>query len=155
MFFMQEKVHIERLIANCIDKNMFLVDLTISKSNQIKVFLDSVDGIKIEDCIRISRCIEGQLNRDEEDFELEVSSPGLDHPFKVVEQYRKNIGKEVEVVKVNGEKLTGVLKSLQDNAITLLYSSNTKNKKQIKQEDITEKQILLNDIKSTKLVINF
>ena len=102
---MLDKNHIWTLTENCIDSNSFIVDITVSKENRIRIFIDSFKDIKIEDCVIISQCIENKLDRDIEDFELEVSSAGLDHPFRVKKQYVKNIGKKVEIIKKMEKKL--------------------------------------------------
>ena len=134
----------------------FVVDVTIDRSNKIRVLIDRNDGIRVEDCVKISREIEGMLDRDEEDFALEVSSPGLDSPFRVPEQYEKNKGKEVEVTLTDGKKMTGVLIDTSEQGIEMEYIE-----KVIvpgKKKKVTEKkQISLgfDDIKTTKKVINF
>lgn len=79
------------------EHHLFLVELKISKDNVIEVFVDALEGVNIQTCIAVSREIESSLNRDEEDFELTVSSAGLGYPFKVEQQYQKNLGKSVEI----------------------------------------------------------
>ena len=78
-------------------KDYFFVDATVNKENKIVVEIDHKDGVWIEDCCDLSRFIESHLNRDEEDFELEVGSAGIGQPLKVLQQYQNNIGNEVEV----------------------------------------------------------
>ena len=94
------------------DKDYFLVDVEVSLDNRVVVEIDHADGVWIEDCVELSRFIEDRLNRDEEDFELEVGSAGLGQPFKVEQQYLNFIGKDVEVLTEDGKKLKGVLKSV-------------------------------------------
>ena len=79
------------------EHHLFLVELKISKDNVIEVFVDALEGVNIQTCIAVSREIESSLNRDEEDFELTVSSAGIGYPFKVEQQYQKNLGKSVEI----------------------------------------------------------
>jgi ribosome maturation factor RimP len=93
-------------------KDYFLVDVEVSQDNRVVVEIDHADGVWIEDCVELSRFIEDRLNRDEEDFELEVGSAGLGQPFKVAQQYVNHIGKEVEVLTLDGKKLKGILKSV-------------------------------------------
>ncbi len=138
------------------EKDIFLVDLKITKSNQIMVYVDSNKGVAIDECVEISRFIESCLDRDTEDFELEVSSAGIGYPFMVEEQYLKNIGKEVELLLKTGEKLTGVLKSYAKTTIELEHS------KMIKQEGKKRKQLVtrvdsfkINNIKSIKVILSF
>ena len=89
------------------DKEYFLVDVEINSENKIVVEIDHTDGVWIEDCVELSRFIEDRLDRDAEDFELEVGSAGLGQPFKVVQQYMNHIGKEVEVLDADGKKYKG------------------------------------------------
>ena len=90
----------------------FLVDISFSADDRIVIEIDHADGVWIEDCVELSRFIEDRLNRDDEDFELEVGSAGLGQPFKVAQQYVNHIGKEVEVLTLDGKKLKGILKSV-------------------------------------------
>src|SRR4030042_1586705 len=90
-------------IRTCIDEelrrnDLFLIDLVVSSSNRIKVVIDSMKGITVDECARLSRTIENKLDRDEEDFDLEVSSPGLDRPLVLPFQYLKNTGRQIEVL---------------------------------------------------------
>ena len=94
------------------DKDYFLVDVEVSHDNRVVVEIDHADGVWIEDCVELSRFIEDHLNRDEEDYELEVGSAGIGQPFKVAQQYVNHIGKEVEVLTLDGKKLKGILKSV-------------------------------------------
>lgn len=100
-------------------KNLFLVDLKISKDNVIELFIDSLTGVNIQTCITISREIEEHLDRDEEDFELTVSSAGIGYPFKVEEQFQKNLEKLVEVNRKDNTKITGILKAFDTQSITI------------------------------------
>ena len=84
---------------NELDKGLFIVDLAISSANDIKLFLDAEQSkVSIQDCVSVSRNIEHNLDREKEDFQLSVSSAGMDQPFKVHKQYVKNVGREVKVV---------------------------------------------------------
>ena len=91
------------------EHHLFLVELKISKDNVIEVFVDALEGVNIQTCIAVSREIESSLNRDGEDFELTVSSAGLGYPFKVEQQYQKNLGKSVEIKLNDHTKLNGIL----------------------------------------------
>ncbi|MBR6440789.1 MAG: ribosome assembly cofactor RimP, partial [Bacteroidales bacterium] len=107
---MIEKIKILELVNNALDgSDKFLVSLKITPDNRIFVDIDGDNGINVDDCIELSRAIESQLDRDEEDFELNVSSAGADQPLKLTRQYRKNIGRDVEVVYLDGEKVEGEL----------------------------------------------
>lgn len=98
------------------DKDYFLVDIEVSKDDKIVVEIDHADGVWIEDCADLSRYIEERLDRDEQDYELEVGSAGLGQPFKVPQQYINFTGKEVEVLDGNGKKWKGILKAVDGNA---------------------------------------
>lgn len=101
------------------EQNLFLVNLSVSRGNKIAIYIDSLEGTRIEDCIQLSRFIEQNLNRDAEDFELDVSTPGLSKPFLVEEQYQKYTGREIEIKTTSGEKVTGILKSFSKDIITV------------------------------------
>ena len=93
--------------------DLFLVDITIGKDNNIVVEVGSPTGVDIDECIRITRHIEAVFNRDVEDYELEVGSAGITSPFKVREQYEMNVGNDIEVLTRDGRKLRGVLTEVQ------------------------------------------
>lgn len=102
------------------ENNFFLVDVKVSKNNEIDITFDSLDrSIDLDDCVKISRAVESGLDRDKEDFSLTVGSAGLTAPFKVPMQYKKNIGKEVDVFFRTGKKLSGILKSFEGDTIEL------------------------------------
>ncbi|MBO4498853.1 MAG: ribosome assembly cofactor RimP [Bacteroidaceae bacterium] len=97
----------------------FLVDVSVSRDNRIVVEIDHPDGVWIDDCVELSRFIEGALDRDVEDYELEVGSAGIGQPFKVLQQYLNHIGQEVEVLPRTGAKLKGTLLSADNDGIVL------------------------------------
>ena len=103
---MIEKRRIQQLLDDFLakEKGFFLVSLKVGGGNQIEVRIDSFEGIKMGDCVRLSRHIEGSLDREEEDFSLQVASAGLGEPFKVYQQYEKNIGRKVDVKLKGGER---------------------------------------------------
>ncbi len=153
---MIDKKKVEILVKEKLGDDMFIVDINVSTSNVIHVFVDGFNGITIEQCIGISRNVEHNLDREEEDFALEVSSPGLTESFKVRQQYIKYEGRDVEVEKTDGEKLKGLLKISDEEQIVLETSERKKvegHKK--KQVIVTEHTIKYEDIKSAKAVISF
>lgn len=138
------------------EKNYFFVDATVDKDNKIVVEIDQKDGVWIDDCCDLSRFIESRLNRDEEDFELEVGSAGIGQPFKVQRQYVNNIGNDVEVMTAEGKKLTGVLTGADENGFTLKYKEKQKiegKKRPVIVE--VEKTFGYDDIRWAKSVIDF
>ncbi|MCF8371321.1 MAG: ribosome assembly cofactor RimP [Bacteroidales bacterium] len=136
--------------------DLFLVDLQISTSNKISVVIDSWGSVSIDDCVSISRKIEGSLDRDKEDFALEVSSAGLDHPFMVFDQYKKNIDRNVQVITLDGVKTTGKLLTVTNEGIELEYEKKVKVEGKKKKEIRVEKSpFLFSNIKATKVEISF
>ncbi|MFZ4401536.1 MAG: ribosome assembly cofactor RimP [Bacteroidales bacterium] len=132
----------------------FLVEFSVSTSNHIIVFIDGDNGVTITDCIALSRKIESNLDRETEDFELNVSSAGLDLGLRVNRQYVKNTGRTVDVKLNDNTKITGVIKAVDEQSITLELLPGKKKKK---SDEITElsKIIDFKDIKETKVVITF
>jgi len=153
---MVEKSKIESLVKEAVNDDVFIVDIKISTANKINVLIDSISGTTIKDCIVVSRNIENNLDRDVEDFELEVSTPGLSHAFKVAQQYEKNIGKQVETQLKDGSKIKGILKSYNKETIDLIEEKMIKPEgKKRKQKVEINHTLNLNDITSTKIVISF
>lgn len=136
--------------------DIFPVDINVKPGNRILVEIDRLEGVTIDQCVKISRAVEKNLNRDTEDFELEVSSPGLTQPFKVKEQYFKNLGREIEVLLNNGSKLKGKLVSMNDLEIVIEAGVTIKPEGKKKKETVIEKKsIPFQEVKAAKVVINF
>jgi ribosome maturation factor RimP len=145
-----------QLTEEKLKKDQFIVEVTVGQANQISVLLDSDRGITIDDCIKISRYIEGNLDRETEDFELQVSSAGLGQPLKIYRQYIKNLESEVEVVFINGQKQTGILKKVDESGFDLEISKNEKVEGQKKKQLITRLQrISFDEIKTVKNIVKF
>ena len=136
------------------DPQYFVVEVKIKPTNNVKVFLDGDSGISIERCItynrQLYRMIEDSGLFPAGDFSLEVSSPGLDEPLKLMRQYHKNIGRKVEVLMKDGVKTEGVLKQVTDDGI-ILEETRGKNKK----KETIEHAFPFEAIKSTKIQIVF
>jgi ribosome maturation factor RimP len=128
---------------------IFQVDIRVDPGNRILVHVDKTEGITIEDCARISRALEGKLNRDREDFSLEVSSPGLDAPLRVPEQYMKNIGRMVSVQLRDGSRVLGILRDSDGEGIHLEVPAGKKGAKPESQD------LKFTEITSTKVQIQF
>jgi len=117
---MIDKAKIKGIVEDWLQgKNYFLTDLAVDDNDRIVVEIDDKEGVWIDDCVELSKYIESHLNRDEEDYELEVGSAGLGQPFKVLQQYLNHIGDSVDVLTADRKKLKGVLKSADDKGITL------------------------------------
>lgn len=139
-----------------VDSNYYLVDIKIVLDNHISVEIDSFDGVRLEFCAELNRHIQSLLDREVEDYELDVSSAGLTEPFKVTKQYEKNIGNDVEVLTKTGQKYIGELLESNDNGFVLQIEKTEKpvgSKRKITvSEDLT---FLYEDIKTTKYIIRF
>ncbi len=154
---MIEKQVVKQLVDEWLEgKDYFMTDLTISPDDRIVVEIDHKDGVWIEDCVELSRYIENGLNRDEEDFELEVGSAGIGQPFKVLRQYENNVGEPVEVLTQAGRKLTGVLKAADADGFTLTVTEKVKAEGE-KRPHMQERDVRLAyaDVKYTKYLITF
>lgn len=142
--------------------DLFLVELTITTSNQINVLVDGMNGLGIDDCVAISRQIEHNLDREQEDFELQVSSPGLDHPFKVIQQYEKNIGRDVKIYTQDGRKHEGELVEVDPEKAVIRYEEKVRIEGRKKKELVErvetyyfESESQEDKIKETKVIISF
>ena len=155
--FMIDKNVVRNLVEEWLqDKEYFLVDVEISPDDSIVVEIDHADGVWIEDCVELSRYIEDRLDRDEEDYELEVGSAGLGQPFKVPQQYVNFIGKNVEVLDGDGKKVKGVLKSVDGNDFTVTVAEKVKQegKKRPVLTDV-DHTYQMDKVKYTKYLISF
>ena len=124
---MIEKKVVSQLVEEKLaSSSNYLVDVVIKPGNLIVVEIDNDEAVSIDDCAELSRYLEEHLDRDVEDYELEVGSAGITSPFKVLRQYVKNIGNEVEMLLKNGSKLTGVLKSADENGVVVSVEKKVK-----------------------------
>ncbi len=147
---MIDKNRIEGIIKEHISgTDIFLVSVKVSSANRITVLADKKNGITIDECVAIHRHIENNLDRDEEDYEMQVSSPGLDLPFLVLEQYFKNEGKKVEVTDNDGTKYSGILKNITSGGFELDSEVKVKGK----QKEIKELSFNFDQVKSTRIVL--
>ena len=136
--------------------NIFLVDLKISNDKSINVILDGDKEVNIKDCINISRAIEFDLDRDEEDFSLEVASAGVGSPLKFPRQYRKNLGRKLEVISLDGLKFMGELTHVKEDAIELQWKQREPKPIGKGKVTVTKNKILtFDEISQTKVMIKF
>jgi ribosome maturation factor RimP len=126
----------------------FAVSVAVRSDNRIRIFIDSDTQVFIEHCIELSKFIESQLDRETEDFELNVSSSGLDQPYKLSRQYIKNIGREVSVLQKDNSKIEGTL--IEADTEGFIVKETTKVKKVVTE---TTHKFLYSDIKETKEII--
>ena len=138
------------------DKDYFLVEVVIGPDDKIVVEIDHKEGVWIEDCVELSRYIESRLNREEEDYELEVGSAGIGQPFKVLQQYVNHIGKEVEVLAKDGRKYCGTLTDAdaQRFIVTVRKKGKEEGAKRPKMVD-EDLAFTYEEIKYTKYLISF
>ena len=148
---MIDKVKILGIIQDGLkdSEDKFVVSVKITPYNRIFFEIDGYNGINIDDWIELSRYIESQLNRDEEDFELNVASAGLDSPLRLTRQYIKNVGRDLSVTMTDGEKIEGELTAANEEEIVV---SPLAGRKKIKPEPITIKYA---DIKVAKMIVKF
>ncbi len=153
---MIDKKYIKKLASECLfGTDRFIVGINISIDNNIKVFIDSDSGIKISDCVELSRHIESSLDREDEDFELSVASAGVDHPFVLLRQYTNSIDNSVQVTDTDDKKIRGILKKADDESVEILPEIKIKNKKikKVTYGDLIT--IPMKRIKETKRIVTF
>lgn len=150
-------LHIRELAEKALEgTENFLVDVHVTPMNKIIVLIDSNGGVNIRQCVEVSRFIENSLDRETEDFELEVSSSGLDQPFKVLRQYEKNLGKEVDVKLADGKKIKGNLISATEEGITVQQITKERIEGRKAKQEVTKNfELKYPEIKETKVVIKF
>lgn len=125
---MIQKTIVEAIVNEWLtETDYFLVEASVSADNRIIVEIDHADGVWIEDCVELSRFIESKLDRDNEDYELEVGSAGVGQPFKVHQQWLNHIGKEVEILTADGKKLRGTLTDVSAATFTITTQVKVKN----------------------------
>jgi ribosome maturation factor RimP len=153
---MTDKAKIEKLVGDYIrGKEIFLVAVRISSTGRITVLVDRKEGITIEECAGLSRFIEKSLESEIGNFELQVSSPGMDMPFLVTRQYYKNEGRLIEVIDHEGNKYSGVLKNVTDGGFELETEVRLKSpgkKKQVERKDIS---FNYEQVKSAREIVTF
>ena len=152
---LQEQV--EKLLEEVFQEynSLFLISLNISEQNHILVVIDGDHGVSVNDCIAVSRKIENNLDREEEDFSLEVASSGVSEPLKLPRQYQKNIGRKLEVI-TKTNKFAGNLTTLNEDGIVLSWKA--KEPKPIGKGKVTvdkEAEIVFQEIEKAKVVITF
>lgn len=143
---------IEEILAG--EPGYFLVEVKIKPTNNVKVYIDGDQGISIEKCVQFNRPLYKKLEESNlfpnGDFSLEVSSPGLDEPLKLHRQYRKNIGRQVELVLQDGSKVEGRLVDVSEDGV-IVEETRGKNKK----KEIVNHTFLFENIKTTKIQVVF
>lgn len=152
---LQERV--QKLLEEAFEENnsLFLIFLNISDQNHILIVIDGDNGVSVNDCIAVSRKIEHDLDEDELDFSLEVTSAGVSEPLKFSRQYKKNIGRTLEV-QTNSNKFEGELKEVDEAGILLAWKA--REPKPVGKGKVTvdkEANIAFDEIVKAKVVITF
>ncbi len=155
--FLMLKDKVESLLNQALEEyqSLFLVDFTVGGDNGIKVVLDGDNGVSLQDCMNVSRAIEHNLDREEEDFSLEVTSAGATSPLRLPRQYNKNVGRKLQV-KTNSEELEGTLVETSTNSITLEWKA--REPKPVGKGKVTvqkTQEIAFSDIKEAKVKLKF
>lgn len=149
LLVMIDRIKVLDIVKDALDgSDKYLVNMKITPDNRIYVDIDGDNGINIDDCILLSRTIENTLNRDEEDFELNVSSAGADAPLKMPRQYRRHVGRNLSVETFDGNTYEGSLTQVDDETFVL----QTKGTKKIAPQVLT---FNFADVKSAKVVLKF
>ena len=143
---MINKEKIENIVNEEIELPVFLIEVQVSKANHIQVFIDSLDSLSIGMCSRLSKKIESLLDRDSEDFQLDISSPGLDKPFKVKYQYQKYVDRKIDLWLEDETIVGALLTQLSDESISISYTEKKK---------VIEKEIRFDQIDKAKPSISF
>ena len=145
---------VEKLIEPLLNEDIFLVSIKIKPTNNFKIYLDADSGLGIEKCIKINRALYKIMEETgmypDGDFSLEISSPGLDEPLRLLRQYKKNVGRGLEIIMNDDTRKEGKLTDVTDEKITIEYTSGKGKKAEIKCEEIW-----LDKIRQTKVQIKF
>lgn len=155
---MELRTKVEQLIQDFLNtrEDLYLVDLKISAGNDVVVILDGDTSLSLQDCLDASRAIEFNLDRESVDFSLQVMSAGLSEPLKLPRQYRKNIGRSLEVITNEDEKVEGELLSADEEKITLMLRYRRPKLVGKGKEDVEEERVIhYADIKKALVIINF
>lgn len=151
-----DKETVIALLQNKLDElNLFLVELDIAVGNVITIYVDGMDNISVGQCTIIARYLRGELGEAADSYEMTVSSPGLDRPFRHINQYLKNIGKSVEVLTIDGNKIEGKMNAASENEIivNIFKKRNTKNKALKLELSDQLVSVKMNEIKQAKKYI--
>jgi len=151
------KEKVNQLLADGLEgkPDIFLIDLTITDSFKIIVTLDGDNGVALQDCIDVSRAIEHNLDREEQDFSLEVASVGVGSPLKMKRQYKKNIGRTL-IVKLATETIEAQLVDANDDFITLAWEAREPKKVGKGKETVQKRQeIPYSEIKEAIVTVTF
>ena len=151
------KEKVKTILEDCLENKptLFLIDFTITEAFKISVNLDGDNGVMLQDCIDVSRAIEENLDREEQDFSLEVASVGIGSPLKLVRQYKKNIGRTL-IVKTSTENIEAELVQANDEFVTLSWQAREPKKLGKGKETVDKKaEIPYENIKEAIVIVSF
>jgi ribosome maturation factor RimP len=155
---MQFRERVESLLQGFLEErqDLFLMDLKFSTGDDITVILDGENGVTLQDCLDASRAIEFNMDREEHDFSLQVMSAGLSEPMVQPRQYKKNLGKMIEVQMNDSEKIEGELVNVGEENITLLLKYRKPKDIGKGKVDVEEEKVIpYSDVKKALVVIKF
>lgn len=155
---MELKTRVEELLQAFLQTrpDLFLVDLKVSVASDITIILDGDQGVSIQDCLDASRAIEFNIDREEQDFSLQVMSAGLSEPLTLPRQFQKNVGRDLEILLEDTTKIQGELASVDDEKITLILRyRKPKDIGKGKVDVEEEREIPYSEIKKALVVIKF
>lgn len=152
---MIEAEQVERLAGESIKgTSLFLVDVQVQPDDKVVVEVDRMDGISVDDCVEVNQKLRSLLEDRGENFEVNVASPGLDEPFKVPDQYQKNLGSEVSVMTINGQRINGILDKVDGKGIQIRTLKKERVKGKKKKETVErEHRFSFDELKETKAVV--
>lgn len=154
---MIDSARVKELLEAALEKeNAFLIDFQIDQANKILITADTLEGVRLEELTAISRAIEHSLDRETEDFELQVSSPGVGNPLKVPQQYQQNIGRNLKVTTAEGKEWKGELTNFENELLTLAWKERVP--KEVGKGKVTvtkEIQLKLEEIKEARVELRF
>ena len=153
---MIKKENIQQLVEDSLtDTDKYLVKISVGQENKIHVYIDGDSNVSIDDCVALSRFIESKIDRDIEDYDLNVSSAGIGEPLVHNRQFLKNIENKIEILTNDGEKFKAILLGTEDNNIRFAQEIKTKGKKSKTFKTGEEETISLDDVKYVKEIITF
>ena len=155
---MKFKVQVENLLSKSLEENprLFLIELNFTNDNKIKIVLDGDDSVSLKDCIKVSRAIEQNLDRDVIDFGLEVSSVAANEPLIKRRQYLKNIGRKLSIKDVTDTKHEGILKSVNESEILIEWKERQPKKiGKGKETVVKDKTLSFSEIAQSNVILKF
>ncbi|NAS32130.1 ribosome assembly cofactor RimP [Flavobacteriaceae bacterium R38] len=152
------KAKVDTLLEEVFEANesLFLIDFTMTPDSKMRIIIDGDEGVTLNDCMKVSRYVEHNLDREEHDFSLEVMSPGATEPIQHQRQYRKNIGRKMEIKTENGESFEGTLVNVTQEGVKIEWK--TREPKPIGKGKVTvikEKEFLFSDILEARVKVIF